>query len=76
MGIPIGSSHLVCLRALSSSEDHRVASPGNGQVPPLVYHDRVYHRLDTASALKPAFIRDRARTGRERSHRPGRSTRR
>jgi hypothetical protein len=51
MGIPIGSSHLVCLRALSSSEDHRVASPGNGQVPPLVYHDRVYHRLDTASAL-------------------------
>ena len=49
--IPVGSSHLVCLRALSSSEDQRVASPENGQVPPLVYHDRVYHRLGTGSAL-------------------------
>ena len=48
---PVGSSHLVCLRAVSSSVDHAPASPANGHVPPLVYHDRVYHQLGTASAL-------------------------
>jgi len=49
--IPIGSSHLVCVRALSSSEDHRAVSTAAGDVPPLVYHDRAYHRLSTVSAL-------------------------
>ena len=49
--IPIGSSHLVCLRAVSSSVDHPAATPANGHVPPLVYHDRVYHQLGSASAL-------------------------
>ena len=49
--IPIGSSHLVCLRALSSSEDQPAAAPSTAQPAPLVYHNRVYHRLGTASAL-------------------------
>ena len=48
---PIGSSHLVCLRAIGSSVDQTPAAPANGQVPPLVYHDRVYHQLGTASAV-------------------------
>ena len=48
---PVGSSHLVCLRAISSSVDHVPTPPVNGHVPPLVYHDRVYHQLGTASAL-------------------------
>ena len=49
--IPIGSSHLVCLRALSSSHEQPAGSTAADDVPPLVYHDRVYHRLGTASAL-------------------------
>lgn len=48
---PIGSSHLVCLRAIGSSVDQTPTAPANGQVPPLVYHDRVYHQLGTASAV-------------------------
>jgi flavin reductase (DIM6/NTAB) family NADH-FMN oxidoreductase RutF len=48
---PVGSSHLVCLRALGSSVDQASATSTSDQVPPLVYHDRVYHRLGTASAL-------------------------
>jgi flavin reductase (DIM6/NTAB) family NADH-FMN oxidoreductase RutF len=47
----VGSSHLVCLRALSSSAAGAPAAPGSGPLPPLVYHDRVYHRLGSASAL-------------------------
>lgn len=49
--IPVGSSHLVCVHALSSSVDHRAASTATEGAPPLVYHDRVYHRLDSTSAL-------------------------
>jgi flavin reductase (DIM6/NTAB) family NADH-FMN oxidoreductase RutF len=50
----VGSSQLICLEAISSSIAHDVsvsAEPAGRDVPPLVYHDRVYHRLDTASAL-------------------------
>jgi flavin reductase (DIM6/NTAB) family NADH-FMN oxidoreductase RutF len=47
---PIGSSQLVSLRAIGSSLD-RSAAGANGHVPPLVYHDRVYHRLGDASAV-------------------------
>jgi flavin reductase (DIM6/NTAB) family NADH-FMN oxidoreductase RutF len=41
--IPVGSSHLVCLRA--------TAAGGGGATAPLVYHDRLYHSLDDGSAL-------------------------
>lgn len=47
--IPIGSSHLVCLHALDSSVDAQPMAVAKR--PPLVYHDRVYHQLDTTSAL-------------------------
>ena len=47
---PIGSSQLVCLRALSSSSD-RSGAERNEHASPLVYHDRVYHGLGDASAL-------------------------
>jgi flavin reductase (DIM6/NTAB) family NADH-FMN oxidoreductase RutF len=48
---PIGSSHLVCLHAVGSSADREPAERPSDQLPPLVYHDRVYHRLGSASAL-------------------------
>ena len=48
---PVGSSHLVCLRAIGSSAEHAPATSTDSHVPPLVYHDRVYHQLGTASAL-------------------------
>ena len=48
---PAGSSHLVCLRAIGSSMDHAPGTSTNSHVPPLVYHDRVYHQLGPASAL-------------------------
>lgn len=47
--IPVGSSHLVCLHALSSSVGAQPMAVASR--PPLVYHDRLYHQLDTASAL-------------------------
>jgi len=47
----VGSSHLVCLRALSSSGDRPPVDQENGHVAPLIYHDRAYHQLGTASAL-------------------------
>ncbi len=46
---PIGSSQLVCLRALSSSST--LSAEVDGHASPLVYHDRVYHGLGEASAL-------------------------
>jgi flavin reductase (DIM6/NTAB) family NADH-FMN oxidoreductase RutF len=39
----VGSSYLVAVRAVSS----QIADP----VPPLVFHDRAYHRIDESSAL-------------------------
>ena len=49
--MPVGSSHLVCLRALGSSVDQASATPTDDRTPPLVYHDRGYHQLGAASAL-------------------------
>jgi len=46
----IGSSHLICVQAIGSSLDHRDASAST-DAPPLVYHDRVYHRIDGSSAV-------------------------
>ena len=50
---PVGSSHLVCLHALNGStpEDPGGAGAAAGEVPPLVYHNRVYHRIGDNSAL-------------------------
>lgn len=48
---PIGSSQLVCLRAIGSSLDHDGPAERRAEAPPLVYHDRVYHQLGTDSAL-------------------------
>ncbi|GAA3697439.1 flavin reductase family protein [Microlunatus aurantiacus] len=48
---PIGSSQLVCLRAISSSLDHPGTVETDAPVPPLVYHDRLYHQLGDHSAL-------------------------
>lgn len=51
---PVGSSRLICLHAVDSSLGAKVSTvptPSGRDVPPLVYHDRVYHRLGTASAL-------------------------
>ena len=50
---PVGSSHLVCLHALNgsaSTEPDRL-DPTADDVPPLVYHNRVYHRIGDNSAL-------------------------
>ena len=48
---PIGSSQLVCLQAIGSSLDHHGPDRSPADAPPLVYHDRVYHRLGNDSAL-------------------------
>lgn len=41
--VRIGGSYLVAIRV--------VATGGQAEVDPLIYHDRVYHRLDGSSAL-------------------------
>ncbi len=47
---PIGSSQLICVQAIGSSLDQ--ANPTTSpDTPPLVYHDRVYHRIDGSSAV-------------------------
>jgi len=52
---PVGSSHLVCLHALNgltSGQPGGTGPAGDGDdVPPLVYHNRVYHRIGENSAL-------------------------
>ena len=51
---PVGSSHLVCLHALngsSSGQPRPTGSIADDDVPPLVYHNRVYHRIGDDSAL-------------------------
>ena len=47
---PIGSSQLICVQAIGSSLDHGDASV-SPDTPPLVYHDRTYHRIDADSAV-------------------------
>jgi len=52
---PVGSSHLVCLHALNGSASGQAGGTGpagdDDDVPPLVYHNRVYHRIGDNSAL-------------------------
>ena len=52
---PVGSSHLVCLHALNGSTSGQPGATGpagdGDDVPPLVYHNRVYHRIGDNSAL-------------------------
>jgi flavin reductase (DIM6/NTAB) family NADH-FMN oxidoreductase RutF len=48
---PVGSSYLVCLHALTGSTVGQPDGAGAEEIAPLVYHDRVYHRIGDASAL-------------------------
>jgi flavin reductase (DIM6/NTAB) family NADH-FMN oxidoreductase RutF len=48
---PVGSSYLVCLHALDGSTAADQDRASDAGVPPLVYHNRVYHRISDDSAL-------------------------